>query len=48
MSVFNWENLEPGGTQTQVSHMPGEHLYHLDHWVHSFPVTTLDTQELDK
>ena len=25
-ACFNWEKLETGGTQTHISHMPGEHL----------------------
>ena len=37
---FNWEKLEPGGTQTHISHKPGEDLNHLLDWVHSFPVSS--------
>ena len=37
--------MEPGGTQTHISHIPRWEPYPLDHLVHSFPVTALDTGE---
>ena len=40
------KKLEPHGTQTHTSHKPGKHLNHLDQWVYSLPVITLDTQEI--
>ena len=39
------KKLEPGGTQTHISHKLGQHLNLLDHWVHSFQVSAFDTQE---
>ena len=46
VNIWNWEQLEPGWTQSHISGKPGECLNHLDHWVHSFPVTALHIQEL--
>ena len=43
---FNWENLELHGTQTNVSNKPGNCLTLLDHWVHSFLVRAINTQEV--
>ena len=45
MSVqFKGQKLEQGGTQTHISHNPGECLNLLDHWAHSFPVSALNKQ----
>ena len=44
--IWNWEKYEPSGTQTHTSHKIGECINPLDDWVHLFPVTALDTQEL--
>ena len=43
---FNWEKFESGATWTHVFRNPGKHINLLDHWVHSFLVSALDTQEL--
>ena len=33
--------MEQGGIQANSSHMPGECLNLLDHWVHSFSISAL-------
>ena len=44
--MIELRKLDPGRTQTHISHKLCEHLNHPDLWVHSFPFTALDTQEL--